>query len=201
MRRPPSTLPALGLLLLAVASCAKRAPVATRAVCEEATVVDTNLLSYLSAARARHHEANVREDDDDVPGAIAALEKLVAMPRPSASATASAPAPEIEEVLADARARLAELRVRANDVEGASRDVAEGLTHAPDTSYFRGHLLEVAGVVDEARAAAYADAGKPNEARAARARAVTSFQQAVSVQEAVIARTLDGRVRRDGGAP
>ncbi len=195
---------ALTLAVLVTVACAKSEPKqdtvvrAAAATCEDPSVVDTHLLAYLSAARARHHEANVREDEGDLPSAIAALERLVTMPTPAA-APGTPPAPELDEVLADARARLAELRVHAHDVEGAARDVRDGLAHATEPTYFRGHLLEVSGVVDEARAAAYADAGKRDEARAARARAVMSFQEAVAVQENVIGKTLDGR-ERDGGA-
>ena len=49
------------------------------------------------------------------PGAIDALDRLVAMPAPHAV--------EVDEVLADARARLAELRLERGDLDGAERDV------------------------------------------------------------------------------
>ena len=102
---------------------------------------------------------------------------------------------EVEEVLADACARLAELDVRARDLEGADRAVREGLSHAPEPTYFRGHLLEVQGLTDESRATAQADAGLAAEAAKSRASALAAFAQAVDVQEHVIGRALD-----DGGA-
>src|SRR5688572_9839702 len=69
--------------------------------------VDTELMAFLSEARALHHEANLREDLGDAEGAIAAMNRLVAAQRPHDKAS-----PEVEEVLADSYARLAELRLR-----------------------------------------------------------------------------------------
>jgi hypothetical protein len=103
------------------------------------------------------------------------------------------PAPvavEVDEVVADARARLAELRLGQGDVDGADRDVHAGLERVKGPTYFRGHLLEVAGLLEEARAGALADAGKSEEAARARARAVDLLEEAVRVQERVIDRAL-----------
>src|SRR5438445_694494 len=47
-----------------------------------ATPIDNEVMAYLSAARARHHEANIREDEGDLVAAVVALEKLVAMKTP-----------------------------------------------------------------------------------------------------------------------
>ncbi|HEY3815570.1 MAG TPA: hypothetical protein VGL81_00280 [Polyangiaceae bacterium] len=148
--------------------------------------VDESLLAFLSAARALHHEADVRQGASDTPGAIAALERLVALPSP--------PAVEVDEVVADARARLAELRLGQGDVDGADRDVHAGLERVKGPTYFRGHLLEVEGLLEEARGNALADAGKGADAARARARAVDLLEQAVKVQEGVIDRAL-----ADGG--
>jgi hypothetical protein len=149
--------------------------------------VDTTVMAYLSAARALHHEADVKADSGDVAGAIAALEKLIGMARPRAN--------EVDEVLADTHARLAEMRLESNDWTGANRDVHAGLEHAREPTYFRGHLLEVAGLIEEKRAGALADAGKRDEAAQAKGRAVQLLESAVKVQEQVIAHALE-----DGGA-
>jgi hypothetical protein len=149
--------------------------------------IDPPVMAFLSAARALHHEADIREAEGDVPGAIAALERLVAMSAPRAV--------EVDEVLADARARLAELRLERGDVDGAQRDVEQGLRHVQGPTYFRGHLLEVEGRVEERRAAALGDAGHAAEATKARAHAVSLLEEAVRVQEQVIERAL-----ADGGA-
>src|SRR5262249_36893334 len=99
----------------------------------------------------------------------------------------------------DAYARLAELHLRARDVDSAANAVREGMTHAPDPTYFRGHLLEVAGIAEETRASILADAGKSDEAAKARARALASLQQAVDGQEQVIARALGDAGANEGG--
>lgn len=150
--------------------------------------VDANVTAFLSAARSLHHEADLQVRSGNAAGAIAALEKLVAMPRPATS--------EVDEVLADAYARLAEMRLEGDDWAGAEREVHAGLERAPEPTYFRGHLLEVSGVIEEQRAASLADAGKSAEAAQARARALERLESAVQVQQQVIARAL-----ADGGAP
>jgi len=184
----------VGALLFA--ACAKRDGGASAVRLEDGgTAVDLDLMAYLSEARALHHQANVKEEAGDVAGAIAAMHALVRAARPHPGENV----PEIDEVLADAYARLAELDVRVNDVDGASAAVREGMTHAPDPTYFRGHLLEVAGIAEETRAAILADAGKAQEAASARARALASLQQAVDVQEQVIARALGDAGAVEGG--
>ena len=108
------------------------------------------------------------------------------MPAPAAA--------EVDEVVADTRARLAELRLARGDLDGADRDVRDGLQRVTGPTYFRGHLLEVQGLVEEARATAFVDAGKREEATAAKARAISLLEEAVRVQEQVIDRAL-----ADGG--
>ena len=169
------------------AGCARRDPGVGSITGEDAgPPVDVALMAFLSEARARHHEANLREESGDVRGAMAALEKLVLAPRPRGAA----PYPEIDEVLADAYARLAELALRAGDLDAADRALEAGLEHAPEATYFRGHLLEVRGIALESRAAALTDAGRGEEAARARSRALDLLQQAIDVQEKVIGRAL-----------
>jgi hypothetical protein len=159
--------------------------------------IDTAVMAYLSMARAMHHEANLKEDSD-VPGAIVALDRLTAEKRPHPGERV----PEIEEVLADTFARIAELQVREGDLAKASDSVREGLTHAPSPSYFRGHLLEVEGIVEEARARGLADAGRVSEAATAKARALDLLYQAVLVQEHVVTETLAADASSlEGGTP
>lgn len=154
-------------------------------------VVDVELMAYLSEARAIHHQANIKEELGDVKGAVASMDRLVNARRP-----AGGKLPEVEEVLADAWARRAELELKLGDLGAADRSLKAGLDHAPDTSYFRGHLVEVQGLVEEARGAELADAGKADEAKRARERAVALLEEAIRIQEAVVARATT----RDGGA-
>jgi tetratricopeptide (TPR) repeat protein len=150
--------------------------------------IDSSVMAFLSIARARHHKADMREKSGDVPGAIVELEPLVAMQAPAAV--------EVDEVLADTHARLAELRLASNDLDGAKREVEAGLLRARSATYFRGHLLEVEGLVEEARAARLADAGHADEAAGARTRAMALLEEAVRVQQQVIEQALPG----DGGS-
>jgi hypothetical protein len=183
----PCMVGAATAMALALAGCERSPGSVSGCPSASAAPVDTTVMAFLSAARALHHEADMKEQSGDSAGAIGAMEKLVAMPQPHAS--------EVGEVLADAYARLAEMRVQARDWEGADRDVHAGLAHAPAPTYFRGHLLEVAGRIEEGRSGAAADAGKRDEAARARARSVDLLEQAVRVQEQVIERAL-----ADGGS-
>lgn len=173
----------IALAIASLAGCANE-----RARSDGGAAVDASLMAYLSEARALHHQANVREDMGDLPGARAVLQRLVEARTPSPAT----PPPEVEEVLADAYARLGELALKQNDLDGAQGAIAKGLEHAPGVSYFRGHLLEVSGLVEEARSHALADAGKLAEATHARERAITLLEEVVTIQEQVIERSLGG---------
>jgi hypothetical protein len=139
-------------------------------------------MAFLSIARALHHEADIDETRGDTAAAIAVLERLVTTRAPAGA--------EVDEVLADAHARLAELRLKRGDLAGADRSVQAGLQHAHEPTYFRGHLLEVSGLVEEARAKALADGAQPAEAERARAKAIELLENAVHIQQQVIERAL-----------
>lgn len=177
---------ALTALSAALPSCKRPAD-------DGVAAVDTELLAYLSAARALHHEANLKEDASDLPGAADALTRLVALPRPHPERRT----PEIEEVLADTYARLAELRLKKGDLDLAAEAVTAGHAHAAGVTYFKGHLVEVEGLVEEARAARFADAGDPAEAERARARAIALLEEVVKIQDEVIRASL----AKDAGPP
>lgn len=177
---------------VAVAGC--REP-QRRATCEELSdSVDTDVMAFLSKARALHHEANVQEAAGNVAGAVASLDTLVQSPVPRPGTKV----PEVEEVLADAFARLADLRLQQGDLDRALADVQAGLAHAEAPTYFRGHLLEVEGSIEEARASRLADGGRPEEVERARAKALLVLRQAVDVQDQVIREALSAH---DGGRP
>ncbi|HEX7667523.1 MAG TPA: hypothetical protein VF407_23485 [Polyangiaceae bacterium] len=178
-------------LALVVAACDRPAPPPPVAAADAGTPVDLDVMAFLSEARSLHHEANVHENDRDDKGAIVALEKLENAARPHPEKKI----PEVEEVLADTYARSAEIRLRTGDVDGAAKDVEQGTTHAEGDSYFHGHLLEVGGIVEEARAASLADAGKSEAADAAKKKALALLGQAVKIQDQVIGASLDGGTR------
>jgi len=149
-------------------------------------------MAWLSKARTLHHLADVAEDEGAVDKAIASLDQLVggAMPpgRPA----------EATEVMADTYARLAELRARRGEYERADRDVASGLELAPGPTYYRGHLLEVRGLIYEKQGGDLAKAGRAAEAKQAREKAIATNLNAVRIQNEVIKNTLgDAGAARD----
>lgn len=176
-----------------IAACAKRgeptsAHKSVTAV-PSGEVVDEKLLAYLSAARSLHHEADIFEDKNDVRGAIGTLERLLARPMPTKG-------PEVDEVVADTHARLGELRASLGDFDAAEKDVQLGLDAMPNISYFRGHLLEVRGIIEESRAKSLAAKGDSSGASKARDNAMKAYEDAIAVQDEVIKRGA-----HDGGAP
>lgn len=177
--------------LTVVGACAKR-PEPTRdgraassCACEPAGVVDPALLAFLSKARASHHEADLSEGAGDGAGAVRALERLVEGPSPYVGH-----APEVAEVLADTRARLADLRSSAGDFEGARRDTEIGLQSAAEPSHFRGHLFEVAGIVEERRGKALKAKGDLAAAEGAFRLAIEAYERSIATQDEVIRRAL-----------
>jgi tetratricopeptide (TPR) repeat protein len=189
----------VALLAAAFAGCAQRdrggAPgtVGPEAACScaPAPVVDPTLLAFLSKARAAHHQADVSLDAGDRASAIRALERIVSGPTPSLpGGPAAGLPPEVAEVTADTRARLADLRSAQGDFDAALRDIEAGLSLSPSPSHFRGHLVEVRGLVEERRAKALDDQGEREAADRARKAAVAAFQEAIVIQDEVIAEAL-----------
>jgi tetratricopeptide (TPR) repeat protein len=147
--------------------------------CAGVPVVDATLLAFLSKARSAHHQADLLEEGGDLDLAIAALEAVVALPRPAG-------APEAIEVVADTYARLADLKSDLGSYDPALRDVEAGLALAARPTHFRGHLLEIEGVVLERRYRTLDAMGETEEAARVKAQALAAFQGAIDVQERVI---------------
>ena len=173
------------LCLLALAACkqAEVEPAERCAAVDAGTPVDPVLLAFLSRARSAHHLADEHENAAELDAAIAPLAELVAGPLPRGATPELAP--EVREVLADTRARLADLRSRQGAFDPAIADVHAGLESATEHNYFRGHLLETEGLVEERRAQALG-AKDPGAAARAKARAIELLEQAMSVQAHVI---------------
>lgn len=180
---------ALGLL----AGCGKRTAVeAAACVCpgEAEAVVDPALLAFLSKARAAHHQADLDETDKQLGKAVEVLDALARGPRPGG---AHLP-PEAAEVLADTRARIADLRSQLGATEPALQDIEEGLALAPRPTHFRGHLFEVKGLVLERRMAELKEKGDLPGAERAKAEAIKAYDEAIEIQNKVIESALP-----DGG--
>jgi tetratricopeptide (TPR) repeat protein len=169
----------LAVALAFVAGCAKER------ACDDAqasgTPIDPVLMSFIGSARAAHHLADGREDGGDAAGAESALRALLDGPLPPKPDAA-----EVREVLADTRARLADLESRRGDFDAALRSIDAGLALVPEASYFRGHLFETRGLVEERRTKALTAAGDLPGAGKARERALAAFEEAMRIQQAVI---------------
>jgi hypothetical protein len=177
------------------AASARVQPTGGTCACAGEAVVDPALLAFLSKARAAHHQADLAEDDKDIPRAVAAVEKITAGPLPGGT-----PAPaEVAEVIADARARLADLESSSGDIDAALREIEAGLTYAVTPTHFRGHLFEVKGIVLERRIAALKEKGDTKGAERVKGEAITAFNEAIEIQNKVIEGALLGA--GDAGAP
>jgi len=173
---------AVSLLLLAGAlalgGCARNE---RREDCSDGgRVVDPALLAFLSKARSAHHIADQREAEGDRAAALRALQSLTASPVPDGKA------PEVEEVLADTYARSADLLSQAGRFDQADAELSAGLEHARAPTYFRGHLFEVRGLVEEQREKALRANGHGPEADQARERSLSAYEEAMKIQAQVI---------------
>ena len=166
-----------GLSLVQCTRVASGGPPGNDCACAGTPVVDARLLAFLSKARVAHHRADLTQEDGDLDLAVAALEAVVA-PLPDA--------PEAIEVVADTYARLADMRSDLGDFEPALRDVEAGLALAERPTHFRGHLLEIKGVVLERRYRALDAVGEAEAAARAKAEALDAFKGAIDVQDQVI---------------
>jgi tetratricopeptide (TPR) repeat protein len=178
----------VAVVFAAFGACAKGSPEVSNRACPpaegDARPVDQLLLAWLSKARTLHHLADLAEDEGSVEKAIAPLEQLVGGALPPGQ-----PA-EVAEVMADTYARLADLRTRRGDYARADQDIASGLKFAPAPTYFRGHLLEVRGLIHQKEGDDLAKAGKTAEAKLAREKALAASVEAVRIQDEVIKSTL-----------
>jgi hypothetical protein len=177
---------------LGLAGCAKLrndAPEGDRSSCPDVDagrIVDPALLAFLSRARAAHHMADRHEENKSIDAALRVLDELISGPRPGGKT----PLPEVREVLADTHARLADLRSQRGQFAEAARDVAQGLELAAEPSYFRGHLFETRGLLEERRAKSLTDQGKSSESAEATRSALAAFEESMRIQAQVIDRTL-----------
>lgn len=146
-------------------------------------IVDTDLIAFLSKARAAHHAADLAESKQDLGRAIQHVEAIPFGPVPTRT-------PEVIEVLADAHARLADLRSRVGAFDEALREVDRGLLLARSTTHFRGHLFEMRGIVHQRRMESLQAAGDTLGAEKERDAALEAFNEAIEIQDEVILKAL-----------
>lgn len=145
--------------------------------------VDDGLVAFISKSRTAHHQADLAEAKGQVEQAIKFLEVVPYGTKPH-------PSPEVSEIVADAHARLADLKSQAGRFDDAHKDVSRGLELSPDVSYLRGHLFEVQGLVEERRMKALEQKGDTAGAERAKAAALASFEKAIEIQDQVIENAL-----------
>ncbi|MFO0613705.1 MAG: hypothetical protein U0414_14015 [Polyangiaceae bacterium] len=174
---------ACGLAGTAVLACRDEAPAGIHADPLPASAVNPVLVAFLSKARAAHHRADLAEAEGNRVATIRALTEVVTGKTPEHT-------PEVKEVLADTYARLGDLESQEGDFDDALDDVQDGLELATEITYFRGHLFEVRGLVEERQAKKLEAKGDDAGAKAARDRASAAFDEAIDVQEQVIDRAL-----------
>jgi len=177
------------LTLGLMAACA-RAPEGSSGTTDAGKPVDARLLAFLSRARAAHHIADQLEEDEELDRAVSTLQGLVDGPAPGNGGVASPP--EVREVLADTRARLADLKSQLGRFDDAAADVDRGLDLAKETTYFRGHLFEVRGLVEERRSKSLKEKGEDDKAEAAKKRALDAFETSMTIQAEVIKSATEG---------
>lgn len=145
--------------------------------------VDTDLVAFLSKARAAHHAADIAESSKNLPLAIDHVAMIPAGPLPRRT-------PEVIEVVADAHARLADLKSRIGAFDDAVAETEAGLGIAKEITHYRGHLFEVRGVVEERRMEALLAAGDKAGAEKAKQDALDAFDTAITIQNEVILKLL-----------
>jgi hypothetical protein len=139
------------------------------------------LLAALGQARSYHHIADLHLADGEPGAAAAAVEKILVLSFPAG-------APEGEDVVLDARARLAKLHLAAGRPAEARRVVDEGLAGERRESFFLANLHAVSGELFEAEARAAADA---ETARAHRRAAILAHERSIRINERVQRRLLE----------
>jgi len=163
---------------LTLPACSRREPPDDCGPSER--VVDPALLAFLSKARSAHHVADLQETAGDGPAALRALNGLVSGAVPPGNA------PEVAEVQADTRARMADLLSQSGRFDQADQEIGLGLEHAKAPTYFRGHLFEVRGLLEERREKALRGKGRGQEADQARDRSLSAYEEAMKIQAEVI---------------
>ena len=172
----------LSLLLAIIVAFGCNRPDRACSAGESTPPVDPALLAFLSRARAAHHAADAQEEQH-AEQALIILRAIVDGPLPG---RADARPAEVREVLADTGARIADLESQAQKYDAAVQSVNRALVWVPETNYFRGHLYEVLGLVEERRAHLLAQSGDVAGAEQAKNRALAAFEQSMGIQAEVI---------------
>jgi hypothetical protein len=158
-------------------------PAAESGAAAQGAPLDEALMVPLAQARNHHHKADVLLEEGRLPDAIAALRPILALRFPAGAA-------EGEDVLLDARARLAKLLVKRGgraELDEALAVVDQGLAGGPRPSFFLANLYTARGEVLEASARlldlALDSVPSTEAAREARRAAVEAFDRSIAINE------------------
>lgn len=164
-------------VLAALAGCKSSGddPGRVTQVTEPRDAVSEELMLALGQAKNFHGKADVYLKNGEVDRAIAEVERVLKIAFPPA-------APEAEDVLLDARARLAKLLLGKGDVKAARQVVIDGIGSATRESFFLANLHTVHGEILEAQAV-LVEEGDAESATLLRRDAIAEFDRSIAINE------------------
>ena len=136
------------------------------------------LMLGLALAKNLHHKADVYLKEGRIGDAVASVEQILGIAFPARS-------PEAEDVLLDARARLAKLMVIQGKLTDALTVVDTGIAGSTRRSFFLANLHSVRGEVLEASAVSIEESDAQG-ARAKRLEAIREFDKAIEIEKALL---------------
>lgn len=144
----------------------------------DSEVLDEKLMIALAQAKNYHHKADIYIQEGKGAEAAEALHQLLRISFPDS-------APEGEDVLLDARARLAKVLLAQGAIQDALQLVDEGIDGAKRRSFFLANLYTVKGELHEAAAQAMDQQGNQAGAAAARRDAIQAFDESIRINRAL----------------
>lgn len=181
---------AAGLALALAVSCSAESSndgAAERGVTQLAlpeNVLSEELMLPLRQAQNLHHIADVYLLDGNVTQAIEAVRKILELRFPQA-------APEGEDVILDARARLAKLLVTTGGLDEAMKVLDAGIAGASRESFFLSNVFTVKGEVHEAMAVTLKDSNEAAAKEQSRL-AIVAYSRSIEIDEALKAKLYKG---------
>jgi hypothetical protein len=136
------------------------------------------LMLGLALAKNLHHKADVYLKEGRIGEAVASVEQILGIAFPPRS-------PEAEDVMLDARARLAKLMVIQGKLTDALTVVDTGISGATRQSFFMANLHSVRGEVLEASAVSIEESDAQG-ARAKRLEAIRELDRAIEIEKALL---------------
>ena len=146
-------------------------------VTEARNALSEELMLALGQAKNFHGKADVYVKNGDSKAAIAEVERVLKLTFPK-------DAPEGEDVVLDARARLAKLLIGTGELSRARQVVDTGLGSATRESFFVANLYTVRGELIEAEATVLAESDV-EAAKKMRLEAIRAYDKSIEINEAI----------------